>query len=180
MRLFEATNGKVGESYVRKYVWAEDHVHAGKLAGDGWRLTLLFDTSFPEFVTAESDDGFGAIGIDSAITDKPAILRGSGRTTRMLAEARLQAINGRPVYILTADSDSARLLQKKLDDDGENLRIKAICVDNASASAIDWKKMTLRGFSPNCILLADHSALESLFSGMLSMLHRYDDQNRVP
>ena len=58
MKLYEAINGMIGCSYVRKYVFAENYKRAEELAGSGWNLTLLFNSSDHEFVTKESDEGF--------------------------------------------------------------------------------------------------------------------------
>jgi hypothetical protein len=66
MQLFEATNGLTGESYVRRYVWAEDARQAELLVrplGPEWdspqlRIRALFRSDAEAFVTEESDSGF--------------------------------------------------------------------------------------------------------------------------
>jgi len=39
---------------------------------------------------------------------------------------------------------------------------------------IDWENMRMTGAHPNCVLLVDHFAIESKFSQILAMLHRFD------
>lgn len=74
MILFEAVNGRVGESYVRKYIWCESEYRALYLVGEGWRITALFSSSAPEFVTKENDYGFEA----DVFRDAPAVVNSAG------------------------------------------------------------------------------------------------------
>lgn len=65
MKLFEATNGWIGESYVRRYVWTTDATRAEALVrelGGNWdtpelRIVEVFDQDASEFVSEESDSG---------------------------------------------------------------------------------------------------------------------------
>lgn len=61
MIFFEATNGRVGESYVRRYVWAKDSERAKELVGSDqgpWIIKPLFHDATHEFVTEVSDCGW--------------------------------------------------------------------------------------------------------------------------
>ena len=73
-RLYEATNGYLGESYVRCYAWADSPDEAAQLAEEAFRadaqgqpsptyytrirLTQLFAADAPSFVTVPSDEGW--------------------------------------------------------------------------------------------------------------------------
>lgn len=78
MKLFEITNGYIGESYVRCYAWAESTEQALALAREQFRaeeegrkygvprteywerleIVELFDSSTAPFATRPSDDGW--------------------------------------------------------------------------------------------------------------------------
>lgn len=74
MHLYEATNGWMGESYTRCYVWAENEILARELAIQAFQkrseyasnplfseissIFRLFSASDPSFVTKVSDSGF--------------------------------------------------------------------------------------------------------------------------
>lgn len=70
MTLFEVTTGKVGESYVRCYVWARDNVQVHELfkakhpneSING--VKPLFGSDALAFVTQLSDCGFADLGGD--------------------------------------------------------------------------------------------------------------------
>lgn len=86
MKLFEATNGYMGESYIRVYIWCENQFQARNLARAAFErhalanpvvkpkvryfstieVTELFDALVSPFVTAPSDSGFD---FDGAITE---------------------------------------------------------------------------------------------------------------
>jgi len=74
MHLYEVTNGWMGESYIRCYVWAENEILARELAIQAFQkrseyasnplfaeissIFRLFSASDPSFVTKVSDSGF--------------------------------------------------------------------------------------------------------------------------
>jgi hypothetical protein len=69
MNLYEITNGYVGESYVRVYVWAKDDEQAYGLAEERFgkagypeeaplSLKVLFSQDAQPFCTIPSDEGF--------------------------------------------------------------------------------------------------------------------------
>ena len=65
MQLYEATNGYIGESYVRLYVWAKSQERATELAREKFKngkdqivLELLFSSDTSEFCTDVSDNGW--------------------------------------------------------------------------------------------------------------------------
>ena len=68
--LYVATNGWVGESYVRAYVWADSEAEAKTLAtaafekanpkylSNGIKVEKLFSADAESFASQPSDDGF--------------------------------------------------------------------------------------------------------------------------
>lgn len=65
MQLYEATNGYVGQDYVRLYVWAKSQERATELALQKFKngrdkivLELLFSADTSEFCTDVSDTGW--------------------------------------------------------------------------------------------------------------------------
>ncbi len=95
------------------------------------------------------------------------VFRGSGRTTRMLDEARRLADEGKAVYVIAANEAQRRQLQSVA---GENVKVET----HTTAGNFDWEQMRLIGSYPNCVTLVDHYAIESRFAKVLEMLHRFD------
>jgi hypothetical protein len=64
MKLFEITNGAVGNSYVRCYVWTENEQTARDLFAQYnpheriEEINLLFDSEEGEFITRLDDNGW--------------------------------------------------------------------------------------------------------------------------
>jgi hypothetical protein len=102
---------------------------------------------------------------------KPMTVRQTGRTTRMLEEAKDLAKAGRAVYVIAATWRHARALQRQVDNDMPNSSIKC---EPPSASSFSWKTLSVLGAHPNCVFLVDHYAIEQEFALMLEMLTRYD------
>ena len=99
-------------------------------------------------------------------------MQGTGRTTRMLEEAIKQAKLGRAVYVVGASAAHARMLNDMCSAKSGALGIKFETA--SSLGNIDWENMRMTGAHPNCVLLVDHFAIESKFSQILAMLHRFD------
>lgn len=100
-------------------------------------------------------------------------MRATGRTHRMLEHAEFEAENGRAVYVICADMRHADILKKRFGvEKAQRLGIKFETPE--SLGHFDWSNMRLPGEHPNCVLLADHYAIEFHFGAMLEMLHRYD------
>lgn len=99
-------------------------------------------------------------------------MRATGRTTRMLADALEQARNGKAVYVIAADSAHVASLQSMAGEEAYRLGIKFETW--ATLSNLDCRTLSLRGAHPKVVVLADHHAIESEFSAILKMLHRYD------
>lgn len=100
------------------------------------------------------------------------MLKASGRTTRLLAEAISQDRSGRAVYVLTLDASHAESLKEECLRIAPDVRIKfeaAGCLRNLS-----WEQVRLVGAHPNCLVLIDHAAIEAKFGALLQMLHRFD------
>ena len=85
----------------------------------------------------------------------------------MLAHAVQLAKAGRAVYIIAANAREEERLQR-LVPEGLGITVETDSCD------LDWTTMALPGAHPNCIVLADHYAIESRFAKMLDMLTRYD------
>lgn len=97
--------------------------------------------------------------------------RRTGRTTRMMEEAKALAQAGKAVYVVA----TTPILQKYIEDD-ETLRLGIKFESISSLSNLDWLALRLRGAHPNCVVLVDHYAIETYFSRVLEMLHRYDKE----
>ena len=99
-------------------------------------------------------------------------LRRTGRTTRMLAEAKELAKSGRAVYIIAATQAHARDMEVMAGDEMRDLGIKIEVP--SSLGNFDWEQMRLWGSHPNCVVLVDHHVIESRYASLLRMLHRWD------
>ena len=98
--------------------------------------------------------------------------RQTGRTTRMLAEAKELAKAGRAVYIIAATKSDARHMESMAGDEMRDLGIKIGAP--SSIGNFYWDQMQLLGAHPNCVVLVDHYAIEMRYAAMLRMLHRWD------
>lgn len=94
--------------------------------------------------------------------------RNTGRTSRMLEEARRQVRKGRAVYVLCATLSHAQHLAN--DPDNEFIKFET----SQSLANFDWSTMIMRGAHPNCLVFVDHWAIESRYRAVLEMLHRWD------
>ena len=99
-------------------------------------------------------------------------IRRTGRTARMLDEAKELARQGRAVYVIAATYAHAKNLEHIAGEECQQLGIKFETPD--SLGNFDWRTMRLITGHPNCVVLADHFAIETHFAQMLEMLHRYD------
>jgi hypothetical protein len=96
-------------------------------------------------------------------------LRGTGRTTRMLAEAKELAKSGKAVYVIAATQAHVRQLEEMIGADMRNLGIKIEVPRDFC-----WDQMRLLGAHPNCVVLVDHYTIEMKYAPILRMLHKYD------
>lgn len=94
--------------------------------------------------------------------------RRTGRTTRMLDDAKRLTDDGHAVYIIAANGPQAMEFRRELSDRPE---IKVEC---RPPEGFNWQTMRVVGAHPNCVFLVDHYAIENKFDTMLKMLHRYD------
>lgn len=99
-------------------------------------------------------------------------LRGTGRTTRMLEDAKKLARHGRAVYVICASRSHAGELERALGEEGRKLGIK--CETPSELGNFDWTTLSLRYANKNCVVLVDHYTIEYHFGMALEMLHRYD------
>lgn len=93
-------------------------------------------------------------------------LRGSGRTTKLLAEARRVADAGKAVAIVCDNSMDMRHLKMAFGTEHQK-------VSFVLSHTLDWEKMALIGL-PDTVVLIDHHAIEDRFAALLEMLHRFD------
>lgn len=98
-------------------------------------------------------------------------MKRTGRTTRMLEEAKRLAEAGRAVYVVFYCTGEAAKMQREHPEFRE-LGIKF--ESPASVQPFDWKQMRTRGSHPNCVFLVDHYTIETEFELMLDALHRFD------
>jgi hypothetical protein len=98
-------------------------------------------------------------------------LRQTGRTTRMMQEAKRIAEAGRAVYVMAANEQHRRTLLSEFPDAG-SLGIKVETPD--SLPNFDWRRLHSPGAHPNCVFLVDHFAIESQFPALIEMLRRYE------
>lgn len=99
-------------------------------------------------------------------------LRATGRTTRMIAEAKRLAAEGRAVYIIAKHWQH---LQDDIDREVPGCGIK--CEPDVPLN-FDWQTMRVRGSHPNCVWLFDHWAIESspVFAGMFAAMTQFDQE----
>lgn len=97
--------------------------------------------------------------------------RQTGRTTRMMEEAKASARAGRAVYVIVSHLAYVRFFE-----DEETIQLGIKFETPTSMSNFDWPTMSPKGAHPNCVVLVDHYAIESYFSRMLAVLHRYDKE----
>lgn len=96
--------------------------------------------------------------------------RASGRTTRMLAEAKRLASEGRAVYVIARHH---QMLQREIDAEMPGSGIK--CEPDVPLG-FDWKTMRVRGSRPNCVWLFDHYQIEAdpVFAAMFAAMTQFD------
>ncbi len=101
----------------------------------------------------------------------PLSLRATGRTTRMLEEAKRLASEGRAVYVIADNITDARRLQMQCNAP-KNSGIKFETA--REFREFDWDNMRVMGAHPNCAFLVDHHAIEDRYHAVLKELHCYD------
>lgn len=97
--------------------------------------------------------------------------RRTGRTSRMLAEARYLHGQGPAVYVVCSSRSQANNLEWELRD------LKGITFDTIkSISEVwNWSRMRPQGLSnPNCAFIFDTSALAQEFGPIIAEYHRWD------
>ena len=100
-------------------------------------------------------------------------LRQTGRTIRMLEDAKRLAKEGRAVYIITQNRAEQKRLAHLLGNPDDNpyanpLGIKVETPD--TPGNFDWETCSLIGAFPNCVVLIDHFAVECEISRRLAIL----------
>ena len=91
----------------------------------------------------------------------------TGRTTRMLAEARRLRDEGRAVYVVF---DSLQGWKRYDTPENAGLRFESL----SSLRTLDLATGRLVGAHPNCVVLMDHYAVERHFRWMLDQWTRFD------
>jgi len=99
---------------------------------------------------------------------KTEVKERTGRTTRMLQEARKLAEGGFAVYVICQNPDELKEIF------GEpRLGVKF----ERWVSSLDPETLRLRGSFPATRVLIDHYTLETRFAAILKELHRYDAES---
>jgi superfamily I DNA and RNA helicase len=148
----------------------------------------MSDENWPEYKAsdlAESiktsiDKAKKSIGLNSQFILKPVVakpiegLRGTGRTTKMLAVAKnlvAENPNRRIVVVMgnSAEANKARILLPE--------KIKVIHEQNSEWC---WKERRIRGFDRETVYLIDHYAIEKMlkreFGVLIDLLHEHDPE----
>ena len=94
----------------------------------------------------------------------------------MLADAVRLAKGGRAVYVIAANQRERERLQRLGGEEAQQLGIHFETPQ--SPGNFSWATMNLIGAHPNCAVFVDHYAIESEFSRVLEVLHRYDEEER--
>jgi hypothetical protein len=97
--------------------------------------------------------------------------RASGRTSRLIAEAKKQAEAGKAVYVIAKHWQQ---LQKQIDAEMPRSGIKC---EPDIPNNFDWQTLRVRGSHPNCVWLIDHYWIEwnDTFAAMFAELTRFDE-----
>jgi hypothetical protein len=113
--------------------------------------------------------------------------RGSGRTSRLLAEARKLALEGKHVKLYFHNHRHAMqslvdFLTKYKEEFGQERISQCSCYLSTGvieflspvAGSFDWENLQESGIEKSIVTLVDHWTIEKRFSALLQMLHRYD------
>ena len=103
--------------------------------------------------------------------EKPAPLRGSGRTTRMLYEAAEIAGNGQSVFLVFANQQQADDIRRTFLKTWPLLERR---VTFGASEIFDWRALRCPFRPADEICLVDHFAIEKAFQAASKMLHRWD------
>lgn len=97
----------------------------------------------------------------------------SGRTSRMMTEARRLRDEGRAVYVVFATKRHADMHDTP---ENEGLSLESI----QSLRTLDHRTGRLVGAHPNCVVLVDHYAAESMFPWLWAQISRFDETTETP
>lgn len=97
-------------------------------------------------------------------------LRGTGRTTRLIEEAKRLASSGFDVYIIVASPYDIARIKADLENNPNNIKVL-----HANSQNFQWDTLRVYGASPDSIVLVDHNAIERKFYHILGMLHAFDE-----
>lgn len=89
--------------------------------------------------------------------------RGTGRTTRMLEEARRLADEGKAVYVVAANGEYASRFK-------EILNTRSIVVLSMMDGAFSWRDCGVRDAHPGSVVLIDHYAAERRVEDLEALL----------
>jgi hypothetical protein len=100
-------------------------------------------------------------------------MRQAGRTTRMIKDAIDKTKQGKEVYVLAANTRQLHTLERIACEQIKQHKIKFRTVE--SIRGFDWQTMSILGVEDS-VVFVDHFAIETTFSRVLEMLHRYDEE----
>ncbi len=98
----------------------------------------------------------------------------SGRTTRMIAEAKRLCEAGKAVYVVASSKAHVKVLEAAFELH-RSIKVETI----ESIGYFNWRQMRVHGAHANCEFLFDHYALETYFAPMIAELHRFDTDAAV-
>ena len=93
-------------------------------------------------------------------------LRATGRTTRLIEEAKRLQEQGKPVVVVVATAHQVNEIKIKTGD--------TIPVLHTQSAEWDWNEMRQYGRSLETEYLIDHYAIEKKYAKVLQALHRFD------
>lgn len=94
------------------------------------------------------------------------VLRATGRTTRLIEEAKRLQQQGKPVVVVVATGQQVNEVRIKTGD--------TVRVVHSQSPEWDWNEMRLYGHPLEIEYLIDHYAIEKKYSKVLQALHRFD------
>ena len=103
-------------------------------------------------------------------------LRQTGRTTRMLEEAKRLTREGRAVYVIAANKNEQLRIAKLLGNENPYNNEFGIKIETPDTPGnFNWETLSLIGAHPRCAVLVDHFAIEKHIGyRLLNELHKFD------
>lgn len=94
------------------------------------------------------------------------VLRATGRTTRLIEEAKRLQQQGKPVVVVVATGRQVNEVRIKTGD--------TVRVVHSQSPEWDWNELRLYGLPLETEYLIDHYVIEKKYAKILQALHRFD------